>query len=164
MANVTITYFKPKRNYKFLWLKLVRDYDLNNHCTKCLIGKFDRRIWGGHLIIPNRTLELGESRLYYLCGVCDDWVWAHNLHVAFAPAFGQEINIDDEFCALKIENARRIKITNEYIDWHLPQAKDPKFNTCRNWWFANMMAAGAISGYKAAPHYRSLNLFGNDEF
>lgn len=156
---VTIKYFKPKRNYRYLWLKLVRDIDLSQHCTKCLIGKFDRRIWGGTPLNPNRELKLEESRLYYLCGVCEDWIWSHNLHVAFAPAMGHYINIDDEFCTLRIENARRINITNEYIDWKLPQANKREFNTCRNWWFANMINAGAINGIKPPVHYKQLNMF-----
>lgn len=156
---VVIKYFKPKRKYKFLWLKLVTGIDLSQHCTKCLLGRFDRRIWGGSLIIPDRELKLADSRLYYLCGVCDDWVWSHNLHVAFAPAMGHDIVIDDEFCELRIENARRINITNENIDWHLPQAKKKEFNTCRNWWFANMINAGAIDGVKPPVHYKELNMF-----
>lgn len=83
----------------------------------------------------------------YLCGVASDRKWAHNLHIAFTPAAGQVIDIDDGFCKIRIENARRLDISPEYIDKGLPQHRNREFCTCRNWQFANMIAKGLYPSY-----------------
>lgn len=149
--DVRIVNFTAKRDYKFLWLKYVTGVNLAVHCAKCLNGHYDQRFKAHLESLSDVTLE--DCRLYYLCGVAADRKWAHNLHIAFTPAAGQVIDIDDGFCKIRIENARRLDISPDYIDRSLPQHRIKEFATCRNWQFANMIAKGLYPSYvKRANH------------
>lgn len=149
---VTIEFAELKGVYKILWLRYVSGVNLNEHCMKSLLGHNDRRIRGFMKIIPRMDLE--EAPYYYLCGVDVNFEWIKNLHLAFTYSCGSVIEIDNEFIKCRILNARRLEITNRYIDWTLPQSRNKYFNTCRNWWFANMIARNG--GIRRAPTQGSL--------
>lgn len=124
--------------YKIIWLRYVYGVDLSNHCMKSLLGHNDSRVRGFMRGFYNMKLE--ESKWYYLCGVDVNFRWEKNIHVAFVESPGQEVFIDNEFIKIHILNARQLPINNSFIDWSLPQSRNKLFNTCRNWWFANMIA------------------------
>ena len=150
---VTIEYAELKGNYKILWLRYVNGVDLSNHCMKSLLGHNDKRVRGFMRRLPE-NLRLEESRYYYLCGVDAEFVWARNLHLAFAYSCGEVLEVDNEFIRCRILNARRLEISDRYIDWSLPQSRNKYFNTCRNWWFANMIARSP--GVRHLPQQGSL--------
>lgn len=136
---ITIEFAELKGFYKILWLRYVSGVDLSNHCMKSLLGHNDRRVRGFVRKLPE-NLQLEESPYYYLCGVDANFVWEKNLHLAFTYSCGEVLEVDDEFIHCRILNARRLEISNRFIDWSLPQSRNKYFNTCRNWWFANMIA------------------------
>lgn len=150
---VTIEYAELKGFYKILWLRYVNGVDLSNHCMKSLLGHNDRRVRGFMRQLP-ANLRLEESPYYYLCGVDANFVWEKNLHLAFTYSCGSVIEIDDAFIRCRILNARRLEISNRFIDWSLPQSRNKFFNTCRNWWFANMIASNP--GVRHLPQQGSL--------
>ena len=139
---VNIEYFYTDRMYRYLWLKSVTGVNLSVHCARSLIGKYDPRFHGYMQSAYN--IELLPAPFYYLCGVSHDREWKHNLHLAFSEEVGSEIVIDDEFCRIKIDNARRIEITNRYIDWRNPLSRKKEYCTCRNWQFAYMLASKGL--------------------
>lgn len=135
---VKIEYAEFKGIYKILWLRYVNGVDLSKHCMYSLLGHNDRRIYPFMKKVWN--LELKESRYYYLCGVDLNFDWNKNLHLAWRYSCGEVLEVDNEFIRCRIINARRMEISSRYIDWSLPHAHDRFYNTCRNWWFANMIA------------------------
>ena len=146
---VKIEYFYTDRMYKYLWLKYVTGTNLSVHCARCLLGEYEERFKAYMRSIYN--LELRDAPVYYLCGVAYDRIWRHNLHVAFVPAAGQEIIIDNDFCRLKIVNARRLEISTRFIDWSNPLSRRKDYHTCRNWQFASMLAKGLHEPYPGDP-------------
>lgn len=120
--------------FKYLWLKTVQGVDLNNHCAKCLIGKYDNRI---STRIKEAKGILLENSIYYLCGVSLPFVWANNFHLAFKPEKGSAINISRNGISIEITDAVEIKFSAEDIDKSHPMSSKAQYNTCRNWQFAN---------------------------
>ena len=147
---VKIEYFYTDRMYKYLWLKYVTGTNLSVHCARCLLGEYEVRFKG--YIRSLHDIELKDAPVYYLCGVAHDRVWKHNLHIAFVAAAGQMIEVDDEFCRLRIANARRLEISTRFIDRDIPQSRKKEFYTCRNWQFACMLAKGQHAPYIPDSH------------
>lgn len=153
---IKIQKFVARRDYRYLWLKEVKGTDLRVHCARCLLGKYDSRM-KAHLKMTYNINLKGE--VYYLCGVAMDRKWAHNLHIAFKHEEGCNFEVDDEFCYIKVENARRLEISTRFIDHSLPQSTKKEFNTCRNWQFANMIAKGIMEYYNDNSGVKQLKLF-----
>ena len=147
---VTIEYFDTDREYKYLWLKTVTGVDLNVHCARCLIGEYEQAFSGG--VRSVRNLQLKPAPAYYLCGVAEDRIWSHNLHIAFTEEPGSVIEVDDDFCRVRIVNARRLSINQKYIDRADPNSRRGEYRTCRNWQFANMFSRGILDSYKPKPN------------
>ena len=126
-----------KNQYRIVWLRYIYGVDLSNHCMKCLLGHNDKRFRGYMTSLADTKLE--NARYYYLCGVDKDFIYNNNMHVAFIQKEGSSINIDNNLFSVYIENAERINIVPDYINWSLKDAKNKLFNTCRNWQFANMI-------------------------
>ncbi len=154
---VTIEKAIFKHTYRILWLRYVTGIDLSKHCAPCLLGDYDERVAWWAKALPR--MDLKPAPFYYLCGVELHYRWALNLHLAFIEKEGSIIEIDDDFIDCRIVNAERIPITNEFINWNLPQAQKKSFNTCRNWWFANWLAKTAFP--TAEPSGIQGNLFEN---
>lgn len=117
--------------FQYLWLKNVKDVDLEQHCAKCLIGQYDSRI-------NNKQAEYKDYELmpdiYYLCGVSKPYVWRNNFHLAFKYQQGSRINVTRNNIHIEIEDAVELPINQDYIVDH---SKGPAYYTCRNWQFAN---------------------------
>ena len=127
-----------KKTYRIEWLRYITGVNLSQHCMKCFLGKNDPRIRGYQNAYYDLELQEG-FQYYYFCAVHEDWIWANNIHLAFRKKAGSRISLDNERVKCEIENAEEIAIDNTSIDWSSPQAADKKFNTCRNWMFANMI-------------------------
>lgn len=139
--------FKTTEVFSYLWLKYVVDFDLTNHCAKCLIGEYSSAFRKGECtpIIKEFILNEHDAKYYYLCGVTKPYKWIRNLHVAFEYANGEFLHYNDGRTTLLVENARQINIKPQtnYISQfgHLRS-----YNTCRNWRFAYQMTHNKI-GY-----------------
>jgi hypothetical protein len=125
--------------FKYFWLKSVRDYRLDVHCARCLVGPYEKRI--------NKTMPLSQpvelnGDLVYLCGVANGWNWARNFHAAAAFELGASF-IVSTYNGLTVHfmNARLIEIKPLPDRWN---GLDKSFTTCRNYQFAVQMShAGA---------------------
>lgn len=121
--------------FKYLWLKYVDDYDLNNHCAKSLIGCYSKKI--NNKTIKNIDLVLNEfnSRVYYLCGVSIPFNYNNNFHLAFKYSKNNIISIKEKGIETTILNAERILIQKQDFYNH-EKGSRKQFYTCRNWQFA----------------------------
>ncbi len=121
-------------NFKYLWLKTVEDVDLEQHCARCLIGSYDKRISTG----IKETGEIAlEDSIYYLCGVAIPFRWENNFHLAFRPSPGKSVHYESNGITIDIEDAEQLPISEAYIDWTHPKARFKSYYTCRNWQFAH---------------------------
>jgi len=134
--SITLRIKKVERKFSSLWLKSVEDVDLSKHCINCLIGERNYGIRQE----SGCTISLDANKIWYLCGVTYPYRWEDNFHLAFEYSSGDVLTIERKGIKLVLRNAKEIPITPDYIDSDLPQALDPKFNTCRNWQFANYYA------------------------
>ena len=129
---VIIRKMEIKKHYRYVWLKYVNDFDLSQHCAKCLIGTYEKRV--NRDTFSYRDIELPSSPYYYFCTV---YQYATNIHLAFVEAEGETITIEDDRYSVVIENARQIHFDASRIDYALTGARRKAFTTCRNWQFAN---------------------------
>ena len=130
-----------KQKYFYVWLKYVNGFDLTEHCAKCLLGSYEKRI--NRNTFEYRNIELSPSRYYYFCTVNS---YPTNIHLAFEEAEGETVEIEDDRYRIVIDNARQIKFDASRIDPALPGATKKVFNTCRNWQFANWIKTGEKGG------------------
>lgn len=129
---ITLKIEKLERKFSSLWMKRVEDVNLNEHCIECLVGpRFEIEQKDGAIS------ELPAPGVYYLCGVTYPYVWENNFHLAFEYREGEIFTIERKGLKVTVENAKEISITSDFIDKNLPQSTVEKFNTCRNWQFAN---------------------------
>lgn len=121
-------------DFRYLWLKTVVDVDLNQHCAKCLIGEYDKRMSAA--LKDATDLEL-EDQVYYLCGVAEPFVWSNNFHLAFRPCEGSTVVYENNGISIEIEGAERLPISIDHIDTTHPKARFKTYHTCRNYQFAH---------------------------
>lgn len=120
--------------FMFWWLKDVRDYRLDVHCARCLVGPYDRRI--NKRMATHHPIEL-RSDLIYLCGVASTRKWVNNFHVAARLAPGKRIVMPTyNQHTVIIDHAEAIPIVPLEDGYKgLPKS----FTTCRNYQFAVQM-------------------------
>lgn len=133
-----------KARFRFLWLKYVDSVDLNQHCAKCLLGEFSKKISNQITLQENIALDEVIPKYYYLCGVSLPYRWIKNFHLAFKYKEGSTLEIDENGISLIIKDAELVRI----LPYDMRKRKHskivrPEFNTCRNWWFANSIAEEA---------------------
>lgn len=121
-------------NFKYLWLKTVRDVDLAQHCARCLVGEYDNRISPAPK--SQHGLDLKDS-VYYLCGVAFPYNWEKNFHLAFRPCPGKTIHYQSNGITVNIQDAKQLPISESNIDFSFPQAHLKAYRTCRNYQFAH---------------------------
>lgn len=144
-AAPTLTLAASKRRWKHLWLKYVRDVNLDKHCARGLSGPYSRLIGPGVTTVDARPLaEFPAPAAFYLCGVTQyPWRLADNAHCAFVYEPGSEIRYTSpsgELTAL-IRDARQLPISADDIDPTHPRAGVKEYGQCRNWQFAHRFAA-----------------------
>lgn len=119
--------------WKHLWLKYVQDVDLTRHCTRCLVGAYDRRI--SPRTPHERPIDLDKAAAplgYYLCGVSPAG-YAYNLHLAFTAGPGQvtrRIINGPSLLTVTIYGATEVKIGPAPYE---RTTGDMRFDTCRCW-------------------------------
>jgi hypothetical protein len=119
---------KITANFKYLWLKYVKGFDITEHCAKCLLGEYEKQVSPKGIF----TGDLPIAPYYYLCGVSMPFVWANNFHLAFEAKEGSTLVIERNGIVLVIDNAVELEIKPPTIQ--LTHKKE--FTTCRNWQFA----------------------------
>lgn len=102
-----------KRYHEFFWLHDIRRVDITKCCVECFIGGRDGRVYWGTLHkqtahIDIEVIENPKVVAYYLCGLSAGYNWHQNTHVAFVPALGETVHIDNANIRLTITDAKRI--------------------------------------------------------
>lgn len=131
---IIIDNIKIDQILKYFWLKNVKDVDLNQHCAKCLIGEYNKKINAFEKEFSNIQLENG---VYYLCGVSYPFIYDNNFHLAFKYSENSNIEIQRNDVSIYMKNAVELPINAEHIDLTHSKAKFKSYYTCRNWQFAN---------------------------
>ena len=135
MEYPIIEEIKINSNFKYLWLKYVNGYDLDNHCARSLVGSYSKKI--NNKIANEKDILLNEhnSKTYYLCGVSLPFNYDNNFHLAFKYSKGNNIIINENGVDIKIIDAERIIIKKQDIYNH-EKGYNRQFSSCRNWQFA----------------------------
>ena len=149
-----------KRYHEFFWLRDIQDVDISQCCAKCFIGGKDNRVYYGTLhkdraLIDLDVKENSKALAYYLCGLSEGYNWYQNTHVAFIPAPGETVEIDNQNIQLKITDAKRIDFFN--YKPNPPGYFTRQQRTCRNWIFANYIRDGMLETGK--PPIQQLSFF-----
>ncbi|MEG1563830.1 MAG: hypothetical protein RR365_08900 [Bacteroides sp.] len=136
-----------KRYHEFFWLRDIRGVDIYKCCAECFIGGKDNRIYYGtlHQLTAHIDIEVKEhpkAVAYYLCGLSAGFNWHQNTHVAFIPAIGEQVVVDNPNIHLVITDARRIEFADYKPNPH--GYFTHKQRTCRNWIFANYINDGML--------------------
>lgn len=138
-----------KQYNEFFWLRSIRAVDIFKCCAECFIGQRDSRVYYGTLRQSYALIDIDvridlKAVAYYLCGLSAGYNWHKNTHVAFVPAPGETVEIDNENIRLKITDARRIQFED-----YKPNPRGyftRRQRTCRNWIFANFIRDGMLQG------------------
>lgn len=133
--------------HEFFWLRSIRAVNIYRCCAECFIGQRDNRVYYGTLhktraIIDIEVKNDPKAAAYYLCGLSAGYNWYENTHIAFVPAQGEIIEIDNKKIHLTITDARRIEFEN-----YKPEPYGfftQRQRTCRNWIFANYINDGML--------------------
>ena len=136
-----------KRYHEFFWLRDIRRVDITKCCAECFIGNRDGRVYWGTLhkqtaLIDIDVIEDRRAVAYYLCGLSAGYNWYQNTHIAFIPAKGETIHIDNANIRLTITDAKQIDFVN-----YKPNPSGyftKRQRTCRNWIFANYINDGML--------------------
>lgn len=138
---------KVKRRHEFFWLRSIRQVNIYACCAECFIGNRDGRVYWGTLRKDEAFIDIDikedkKAVAYYLCGLSSGYNYNKNVHVAFKPAAGETIQIDNDYYSLTITDAKQ-------IDFAGYKPNPPGFFTdrqrrCRNWIFANFINDGNL--------------------
>lgn len=120
-------------SFEYVWLKTVVGVDLSQHCTKCLIGEFNKVFWKDPKELHDLVLP---DKIHYMCGLSKGFAWSNNFHLAFRPKAGQTVQVNEMGIEVVIEDAERLPINAKYI---IKRTGNKAFDTCRNWQFANYL-------------------------
>jgi len=79
---------------KYTWAKYVEVFDDENHCAKCLKGKWPRVINENMAANVDIHLPLEEGKPFYICGVAYPWNYKNNMHLAVIGKEGAEARLE----------------------------------------------------------------------
>lgn len=136
-----------KRYHEFFWLRDIRGVNIYKCCAECFIGGKDNRVYYGTLHQPNALIDIDvkehpKAVAYYLCGLSAGFNWHQNTHVAFVPALGETVFVDNPNIRLTVSDARLIDFADYKPNPHGYFTQ--KQRTCRNWIFANYINDGML--------------------
>lgn len=136
-----------KRYHEFFWLRDIRGVDISKCCAECFLGGKDDRVYYGTLHKPTALIDIDviehpKAVAYYLCGLSAGFNYWQNTHIAFVPAPGETVFVDNHNIRVTITDARRI----EFADYkpNPPGFYTRRQRTCRNWIFANYINDGML--------------------
>lgn len=136
-----------KKYHEFFWLRDIRRVDISKCCAECFIGGKDNRVYYGTLHQPKALIDIDviehlKAVAYYLCGLSAGFNYHQNTHIAFIPAPGETVTVNNRLIRLKITDARRIHF-EDYVP-NPPGIYTRRQKTCRNWIFANYINDGML--------------------
>ena len=136
-----------KRYHEFFWLRDIRGVDIYKCCAECFIGQRDSRVYWGTLHKSNALIDIdvkenSKAVAYYLCGLSAGYNWHQNTHIAFVPAPGETVVVDNENIKLTITDAKQIDFADYKPNPYGYFTKRQR--TCRNWIFANFINDGML--------------------
>lgn len=152
-----------KKYHEFFWLRDIQDVNISQCCAKCFIGHKDNRVYEqtyhrAHEVVELDVIERKEALAYYLCGLSAGYNWYQNTHVAFIPAPGERVEVDNQNIHLMITDAKRIDFFQYKPD--PPGFYTRRQRTCRNWIFANYVRDGMLeTGRPATREPVQLSLY-----
>ena len=136
-----------KRYHEFFWLRSIQQVNIYRCCAECFIGQRDSRVYHGTLHRANAHIDIEinddpKAVAYYLCGLSAGYNWHQNTHIAFVPAPGETVEVDNANIHVTITDARRV----EFEDYkpNPPGFFTKRQRTCRNWIFANFINDGML--------------------
>ena len=136
-----------KRYHEFFWLRDIRGVDISKCCAECFLGGKDNRVYYGTLHKPTALIDIDviehpKAVAYYLCGLSAGFNYWQNTHIAFVPAPGETVFVDNHNIRVTITDAWRI----EFADYkpNPPGFYTRRQRTCRNWIFANYINDGML--------------------
>lgn len=141
---ITIKKISVTGKFKYLWLKYINGIDLTNHCAKCLLGTYSKKISNTTTEATELILDESEAVVYYLCGVSTPYNWHKNFHLAFKEKAGSSVKFNHNGVEIELENAERILFSQEDVNPTDPNANKAVFATCRNWQFAHNLRKNNI--------------------
>lgn len=141
---ITLKKINVTGKFKYLWLKYINGIDLTNHCAKCLLGTYSKKISNTTTEAAEIELDESDAIVYYLCGVSMPYNWHKNFHLAFKEKEGSSVKVNYNGIEIEIGNAERIIFSKEDIDPTDPNAEKAVYATCRNWQFAHHLRKNNI--------------------
>ncbi len=136
-----------KKYHEFFWLRDIRGVNSYKCCAECFIGGKDNRVYYGTLHQPSALIDIDvkehpKAVAYYLCGLSAGFNWWQNTHVAFIPAAGEKVFVDNANIRLEITDAREIRFQS--YKPNPPGYFTKRQRSCRNWIFANYINDGML--------------------
>lgn len=136
-----------KKYHNFFWLRAIYGARIDKCCIGCFNAKKDNRVYYAtrckkHALVSIDVAEDPKALAYYLCGISAGGIWANNVHVAFVPAPGENVVIDNDKISLTITDAREIHF--QRYRPNPPGEYTEHQRTCRNWIFANYILDGKL--------------------
>ena len=136
-----------KRYHEFFWLRSIRKVNIQRCCAECFIGQRDSRVYHGTWHRPSARIDIEvnddpKAVAYYLCGLSAGFNWYENTHIAFVPAPGETVSVDNANIKLTITDAQRIDFADYKPD--PPGYFTKRQRSCRNWIFANYINDGML--------------------
>ena len=124
--------------FRHWWLKYVTGAKFDDHCARCLVGKYSQKVKANALI--NRGIFLDEAEGFdylYLCGVNQGGRgWHDNFHLAIKPTLdaGDQISVETyNGFEVKILGGKQVNFDPLPDKW---RGMAKSFTTCRNYQFA----------------------------
>lgn len=144
-----------KRYHEFFWLRDIQAVNIYKCCAECFIGNRDSRVYHGTLHQPRALIDIDvkenpKAVAYYLCGLSAGFNYHQNTHVAFIPAPGETVFVDNANIRLTITDAKRVDFQS-YVP-NPPGHFTRRQRTCRNWIFANNINDGMLRRLKENGH------------
>ncbi len=131
--------------FRYLWLKYVTGFNLNVHCARSLAGNYSKRV--NIDLYREKLIPLDEhpAKILYLCGVARPYKWEKNFHLPMRLSPGQSFEVAENGIIMTVRNAIPLPIETISMEAiNHPKLSDPKYNTCRNWQFANFLKVTGI--------------------
>lgn len=129
-----ILHYKVTGSFRYIWLKYITGFNLNEHCAKSFIGEYSKV----NLFKEQQDVDLNEhegAKYFYLCGVAKPFRYKENFHLAFIHKPGSLLHVNRNGIEVMIQDAEEVEIKEQsFYDHEKGHLKT--YNTCRNWRFA----------------------------
>ena len=122
--------------FRFMWMKAVAAFDDNEHCAKCLVGSWSKQMSPNFPVgVTIELTDLKPGETYYLCGVCEDFTWSKNFHLAFKAGPWEVTMPLYTGASFHVEGIEVISFDDQAAVRDYSNLGH-KFTTCRNFQFA----------------------------